>query len=69
MDPGTSLGLRQHPDKVERGGGGGGGGGGGALDLDDDDSPGPNIWALLAGGALQAGLGCEGAGGVGPTLV
>ena len=35
----------------------------------DDDSPGPDVRAFLAGGALQAGLGCEGAGGVGPTHV
>ena len=34
-----------------------------------DESPGPEVWALLAGGALQAGLGCEGAGGVGLTQV
>ena len=31
-----------------------------------DDSPGPEVLTLLAGGALRAGLGCEGAGGVGP---
>ena len=34
-----------------------------------DDSPGPEVRALLGGGALKAGLGCYGAGGVGPTRV
>ena len=34
-----------------------------------DDSPGPEVWALLGGGALQDGLGCNGAGRVGPTRV
>ena len=34
-----------------------------------DHSPGPEVRALLDGGALWAGLGCGGDGGVGPTLV
>ena len=34
-----------------------------------DDSLGPEVQALLDGGALRAGLGCGGDGGVGPTLV
>ena len=34
-----------------------------------DDSPGPEVWALLGGGALRASLGCDGAGRVGPTRV
>ena len=32
-----------------------------------DDSPGPEVRALLGGRALRAGLGCDGAGGVGLT--
>ena len=34
-----------------------------------DDSPGPEVRALLGGGALRAGLGCDGADKVGPTWV
>ena len=34
-----------------------------------EDSPRPKVWALLDGGALRAGLGCGGDGGMGPTLV
>ena len=34
-----------------------------------DDSPGPEVRALLGGGALRASLGCDRAGGVGPTRV
>ena len=34
-----------------------------------EDSPRPEVLALLDGGALRAGLGCDGAGGVGPTRV
>ena len=34
-----------------------------------EDSPGPEVRALLDGGALWAGLGCGREGGVGPTLV
>ena len=34
-----------------------------------DDSPGPEVRALLGCGALWAGLGCEEACKVGPTLV
>ena len=34
-----------------------------------DDSPGLEVMALLGGGALRAGLGCEGSGGVGLTRV
>ena len=51
-------GLRQYPDKVVR-----------ARGLEVDDSLGPNVRALLGSGALRAGLGCEGGGGVGPTRV
>ena len=32
-----------------------------------DDSPRPEVRALLGSGALRAGLGCDGVGGVGPT--
>ena len=35
----------------------------------DIGGPGHDVRALLAGGALRAGLGCEGVGGVGPTGV
>ena len=34
-----------------------------------EDSPRPEVLALLDGGVLRAGLGCDGAGGVGPTRV
>ena len=34
-----------------------------------DDSPGPEVRALLGDGDLRAGMGCEGAGRVGPTRV
>ena len=34
-----------------------------------DDSPGPEVRALLGGGALRAGLGCDEVGRVGPTQV
>ena len=34
-----------------------------------DDSPRPEVQVLLGHGALRAGLGCDGAGGVGPTQV
>ena len=34
-----------------------------------EDSPGPEVLALLNGGALRDGLGCDGPGGVGPTRV
>ena len=34
-----------------------------------DDSPGPEVRALLAGGALRTRRGCKGAGGVGPIRV
>ena len=34
-----------------------------------DDSTRPEVLALLGGGVLRAGLGCYGAGGVGPTRV
>ena len=34
-----------------------------------DDSPGPEVRALFGCRALRAGLGCNGAGGVGPTRV
>ena len=34
-----------------------------------EDSLGPEIRALLEGGALRVGLRCGGDGGVGPTLV
>ena len=34
-----------------------------------DDSSGPEVQALLGGGALRAGLGCDRADGVGPTRV
>ena len=37
--------------------------------LELEDSPGPEVQALLEGGALRIGLGCGGDGGVGPTLV
>ena len=34
-----------------------------------EDSPGPEVRALLDGGALRDGLGCGGEGGVGLTQV
>ena len=34
-----------------------------------EDSPGPEVRALLNGGAFRDGLGYGGEGGVGPTLV
>ena len=34
-----------------------------------EDSPRPEVLTLLDGGPLRAGLGCDGAGGVGPTRV
>ena len=34
-----------------------------------EDSLRPEVLALLDGGALRTGLGCDGAGGVGPTRV
>ena len=34
-----------------------------------DDYLASEVWALLEGGALQAGLRCDGEGGVGPTRV
>ena len=34
-----------------------------------EDSPGPEVRALLDGGALRAGLECGGDGGMGPTRV
>ena len=46
-----------------------GGGDCGSTGLDLEDSPGPEVLAFLDGGALRAGLGCDGASGVGPTRV
>ena len=40
-----------------------------AAGLDLEDSLRPKVLALLDGGALRAGMGCDGAGGVGPTRV
>ena len=37
--------------------------------MEVDDSPGSEVWALLNGWALWAGLECGGDGGVGLTLV
>ena len=41
----------------------------GSAGLDLEDSPGPKVLAHLDGGALRAGLGCDGPGGVGTTRV